>query len=88
MNGRIAIVKYMQHNITDHIDPLTGEVNDTSLAEDACQHFDDYIGDEIPEKYFDYSLEVAERYEIKTGVKAGSLSKVSGYINSIPGGSL
>jgi len=94
MAGNIKIRQYMLHNVTDHVDPLTGEVNNTSLAEDACCHFNDYEGEEgyekteIPEKYFECAFEIGEQYEIQTGIKQGSLSKVSGYINSIPGGLL
>ena len=31
-----AIMRYMGEEIEDYVDPLTGEVNTTSLAEDAC----------------------------------------------------
>jgi hypothetical protein len=82
MHGRIAIIRYMNNNIMDHVDSLTGEVNDTSLAEDACSHFNDYEGDNIPEDYFDYSFQVAEAYEIKTGVKSGKIGGASTLINS------
>ena len=69
MAGRIAILKYMAANIEDHVDPLTGEVNYTSLAEDACDHFNDYDGNDVPRKYFEYSFSIGEQYEIKTGIK-------------------
>ena len=83
MAGRIAIVKYMQAEIEDHIDNKTGEVDFTELARDACDHFDDYDANyEIPEKYYEYAYEVATRYEIKTGVIDGKISGLSGLINS------
>ena len=82
MKGRIEIIKYMNANIADHVDPLTGEVNATALAEDACWHFDDCDGDDVPEEYFEYAHEVATRYEIKTGIKQGKISGLSGLINS------
>ena len=85
MAGRIHIMTYMNQNVNDHVDPLTGEVNHTLLAEDACQHFNDYIGeDEIPEKYFEYAIEVADRYEIKTGVQTPHIrSSVGAFVNSV-----
>ena len=80
MTGRIAIMRYMQAEILDHVDPRTGEVNDTGLAEDAADHF----GDEVDDRYFSFAFIVAERYEIKSGIKAGSLANLSGFINSLP----
>jgi hypothetical protein len=44
-NKKVAIstVKsYMRNNKHLHIDSLTGELNSTSLAEDAANHFDLY----------------------------------------------
>ena len=80
----IEIRTYMQKNVEDHTDPITGEVNDTTLAEDACQHFNGYINnDEIPEDYFEYASEIGSRHEIKTGAKRPGYSKLSGLINSI-----
>lgn len=38
-DGRVQIMTYMRRNIADHRDPLTVEVNATTLAEDACQKF-------------------------------------------------
>jgi predicted ester cyclase len=80
----------MLDNVTDHVDPLTGEVNETTLAEDACQHFDGYIvsmtgeRDFIPDKYFDLACIIAEQHEIKTGIKTGIPSSLSNLINNLP----
>lgn len=82
--GRIAVITYMNRNVADHVDPLTGEVNATALAEDACNHFNGFIGNEIPEEYFDAAFVVAERHEIKTGVRSGNLSGLSVIINALP----
>ena len=61
------ICKYMNENIQDHVDPKTGEVNDTSLAEDACSHFNDYESeDNIPGRYFDLAFKVGTKYELKS----------------------
>lgn len=58
------IKRYMIANISDHVDPLTGEVNATSLAEDACDHFNAYeTGYEIPDEIFEISEIVATEYE-------------------------
>lgn len=82
MTGNIKIRQYMLSCVEEHVDPLTGEVNDTYLAEDACQHFNDYEGDDIPEKYFECAHEIASQHEIKTGVREGR-TKLSGLINSL-----
>lgn len=83
MAGRIAIIKYMRKNVEDSVDQMTGEVNDTRLAEDACWALEpDKI--DIPDLYFDCAHFVANEHEIKTGVKPGSLSSVSNLINSLP----
>lgn len=58
----------MEAEIADHVDPVTGEVNTTSLAEDACDHFDGYENNDIPEKFFDMAALVGERHEINTGI--------------------
>lgn len=35
-------MRYMRQEIEDHRDCFTDEVNETTLAEDACQHFNGY----------------------------------------------
>lgn len=59
------IRKYMLDIVADYDD--LGEVNATGLAEDACQHFDDYDDDDIPEKYFDLAASIALDYEQSPG---------------------
>jgi hypothetical protein len=55
------IKRYMRQEVQDHIDPLTGEGNPTTLAEDACSHFDGYgYYWEIPEEYFELAFEVLD----------------------------
>lgn len=50
---------YMLANWQDHLDRKTNEVNMTTLAEDACQHFNDYEEDDsIDQTYYDISYEV------------------------------
>jgi len=74
---------YMDANIQDHVDPLTGEVNATSLSEDACTHFDCFDGDEIPDKLFTLAQITATRYEIKTGIRESTIpNSLGGLINS------
>jgi hypothetical protein len=64
------IRRYMQDNITDHIDPLTGEVNDTGLAEDALWFFlcpgEGEILNSLVDLAFDLAHEVAAKYEQDT----------------------
>ncbi len=87
MVGNIKIRQYMHKNVEDHVDPLTGEVNNTSLAEDAFWALEPGNNGDIPEKYFECAIEIAERHEIATGVLPARCS-AAGYINSIPGGQL
>lgn len=55
---RLEVIAYMKGQMEDHTDGATGEVNTTSLAEDACDHFNAYVGDwEIPDLFFDWSFE-------------------------------
>jgi hypothetical protein len=74
----------MLAEVGDHVDPLTGEVNATGLAEDACSHFDGYEGNNIPDKFFDLAELIAERHEIKTGIRQPSAFRsLAGLINSL-----
>lgn len=62
MAGGIKIRQYMREVVENHRDE-TGEINATTLAEDACQHFDEYGPSpeyEIPEKYFVFAYEAHE----------------------------
>ena len=57
------VKKWMINNHSNHIDPMTGEVNITSLAEEASDVHDlyvDHVDWEIPEEVFAWSFEVAE----------------------------
>lgn len=63
MAGGIKIRQYMRQELEDHRDPITDEINETTLAEDACRHFDEYGPPpdyEIPEKYFEFAYEISE----------------------------
>jgi len=78
------IREYMQAEVTDHVDPLTGEVNSTALAEDACSHFNAYEGNEIPERFFELANLIGERHEIKTGISQPRIgANLAGLINSL-----
>lgn len=37
-----------------------GEVNISDLAMDACDEFEAWVGDDIPENYFELALEVSD----------------------------
>lgn len=71
---KIQVRTYMLDNIEDHVDILTGEVNATALAEDACSHFEAWIGDDVPERFFDLAETVATQHEIKTGIARSRFS--------------
>jgi hypothetical protein len=65
------VKRWMETNARQHVDRFTGEVNYTSLAEEAAQEFDIYEGDEIPEELFELSGKVGEDWE-KKNKKASS----------------
>ena len=46
---KIETLAYMREVVEEYRDPLTDEINNTLLAEDACQHFDGYG----PAPYYD-----------------------------------
>jgi len=54
-----AIRAYMQDVLTEYIEPETGHISCTSLAEDACQHFDAYHDADVPECLFEWAFQVA-----------------------------
>lgn len=64
--SRREVKQYMEREVEDHVDWKTLEVNSTTLAEDACAHFNDYENDDIPEEYFDiaYLVAVAKEKEL------------------------
>ena len=73
MAGGIKIRQYMRTIVEEHRDITTGEVNTTTLAEDACQHFDDYgpaPEHEIPDKYFEFAYEISRIAERRVNLRA------------------
>lgn len=52
----LKIKKMMQMLARNHIDPMTGEINCTGLAEEACYMLNAYDGDDIPEIFFDLAV--------------------------------
>lgn len=65
MNTTTASIRnYMLANVDAYVDEF-GDVNATGLAEDACQHFNGYQGDDIPDEYFDFAAEIALEHEYK-----------------------
>ena len=57
------IANWMTENLNYHIDPITGEINRTGLAEEACQALDGYVQEGVPEYYFEISHEISACYE-------------------------
>lgn len=58
------IRKYMEQNVEDHVDWKTNEVNSTTLAEDACNHFNDFEDDfSIDQTYYDIAIQVGIKKE-------------------------
>jgi len=54
---------YMDSIVSEFVDPRTGEVSLTELAEEACEEFDLYEdGSSIPEDLFEVAFEIADDY--------------------------
>lgn len=51
------VKKVMKRLAEGHRDPRTGEMNFTGLAEEACQEMNAYIGDNIPEEFFELATQ-------------------------------
>jgi hypothetical protein len=87
--GGIKVRTYMFRNVADHVDPLTGEVNATALAEDAFFHFHPNPADvDIPDDYFLWAEDIATAHEYTTGAREPKISQsIGGVINTmyIPG---
>ena len=54
---------YMSSVIESHIDPKTGEVNLTLLAEDAIENFNYFGISEYESACYDLAVDVAENYK-------------------------
>ena len=54
---RNKVKRWMKNNLHDYVDEC-GEYNCTLLAENACQEFNLYKGDDIPEWLFDMAVGV------------------------------
>ncbi len=52
------IKKVMRTLIRNHIDPFTGEVNYTGLAEETCYIMNAYDKSDIPEIFFEVALDL------------------------------
>jgi hypothetical protein len=57
---KATIKRYMQSNVDGHVDTLTGELNMTTLAEDALSEYCDY---EDEEPFFEVAHEVLKWFE-------------------------
>lgn len=56
------VKNWMKHNYSHHVDHMTGEINCTSLAEEAAHFHDlyeDHVDWNIPEEVFEWSYDVA-----------------------------
>lgn len=67
--NKTKIINYFWNNYQDHIDYTCNVLNVTGLAEDACDHFDLYEGDEynVPENLYEWASDF-EDVLIKRGV--------------------
>lgn len=59
------VYEYMLNCRGEHIDPKTDELNTTRLAEDACDHFNGYICNIIPDEFFDLANEIDTEYRLE-----------------------
>lgn len=59
-----AIKRYMRATVMEGICVDDGEVNSTRLAEDAADHFNDFVNADfdIDERYFEAAFEIFEWY--------------------------
>jgi hypothetical protein len=62
---------YMQINIDLFTDPITGEVNESAMAEDACNQFGIplELDGSAPDRIYFAADTLARRHEIKTGAR-------------------
>lgn len=61
---RKAVLNYMRTVAAEHVEPHTGEVNSTLLAEDAAYHFEHPEWLDVSEhEVWDLSVDVAQEYE-------------------------
>lgn len=63
--SRDTILSAMRQNIDDCVDPATGEVNTTRLAENAANAFDlyeDNVHYVIPEEVFELAIDANDKY--------------------------
>lgn len=61
--NKAEVLRYMREECHEHVDPRTGELNCTTLAEDAAQALDLYENNpeqQIPEEIFGMASEVNE----------------------------
>lgn len=65
------ITTYMIEHIDLFTDPLTGEVNETALAEDTCNEFGIPLESDgtAPDRIYFAADTLARRHEIKTGAR-------------------
>jgi hypothetical protein len=66
MATKTEVKRWMSEHAVDHVEPATGIVNTTSLAEEAADAFDLYGNHNlypIPEHVFEWSAEVAADVE-------------------------
>lgn len=60
MKPTSKIKRWMFANIAEFIDPETGEINCTQLAEAACDALNGYDGNDIPDEYFETAFDVGQ----------------------------
>lgn len=67
---RTEITNYMENNLEDHRDAMTGEINATTLAEDAWTHLSDDPERDIHPFYENAAYRIATR---DTRLRTGNL---------------
>jgi hypothetical protein len=69
MAGKIET--YMAGQVDNFTDPLTGEVNEAGLAEDACAEFGIELEPDgsAPDRIYNKADRIARLHEIKTGAR-------------------
>jgi len=81
-----SIYSYMARNVDLYTDTITGEVNESSLAEDACEVYSVPLEADgsIPDKIYYKALKIAQLHEIKTGARVPRIrSELGDYTNHL-----
>jgi len=76
----------MQIHVDLFTDKITGEVNESAMAEDACMEYKIKLNEDgtVPDVVYFQADQIARAHEIKTGAREGKINpSFSHYINNL-----